>query len=52
MRFCAFRIKGVTTDTYTLERGDATNTEFFTPSQGAGSARKVSTWVDLGRTMN
>jgi hypothetical protein len=48
----AFRVKGVTTDSYTLERGNTTNTEFFTPGQGSGSARKVSTWVDLDRTMN
>jgi len=52
LNFRAFRVKGVTTDSYTLERGDTTNTEFFTPGQGAGSARKVSTWVDLDRTMN
>jgi hypothetical protein len=52
LNFRAFRLKGVTADSYTLEGGNTTNTEFFTPGQGSGSARKVSTWVDLDRTMN
>lgn len=52
LNFRAFRLKGVTADSYTLEGGNTTNIEFFTPGQGSGSARKVSTWVDLDRTMN
>ncbi|MCT6721654.1 phage tail protein [Acidovorax sp. K2F] len=48
----AFRIKGVTTDSFILERANTTNTEFFTPGGGAGTVQKVSTWVDLDKTMN
>lgn len=51
INFRAFRVKSVTTDTFVLEGCDTSNTEFFAPGGGAGTARKVSTWVDLDRTM-
>ena len=52
LNFRAFRIKTATTDAFVLEGANTTNTELFTPGGGAGTVRKVSTWVDLDRTMN
>ena len=52
LNFRAFRVKGVTTDTFVLEGCNTTNTDFFAAGQGGGSVRKASTWVDLDRTMN
>ena len=52
LNFRAARVKSVTTDAFVLEGIDTSNTELFTPGGGAGSARKVGTWVDLDRTMN
>ena len=48
----AARVKTQTTDAFVLEGIDTSNTELFTPGGGAGSVRKVSTWIDLDRTMN
>ena len=48
----AFRVKSVTTDTFVLEGADTTNTDFYTPGGGAGTAQKVTTWVDLDKTLN
>ncbi|MEG0151404.1 MAG: phage tail tube protein, partial [Comamonas sp.] len=52
LNFRAFRIKTATTDAFVLEGANTTNTELFTPGGGGGTVRKVSTWVDLDRTMN
>lgn len=52
LNFRAFRIKSVTTDAFILEGANTSNTEFFVPGAGVGTVRKVSTWVDLDRTMN
>ncbi|MBS7777701.1 phage tail protein [Acidovorax sp. CCYZU-2555] len=52
LNFRAFRIKSVTTDAFVLEMANTSNTELFTPGGGGGTVRKVSTWVDLDRTMN
>ena len=52
LNFRAFRVKTSTTDAFVLEGANTTNTELFTPGGGAGTVRKVSTWVDLDRTMN
>ncbi|WP_333907568.1 phage tail tube protein [Delftia acidovorans] len=52
LNFRAARVKTVTTDSFTLEGIDTSNAELFTPGSGAGSARKVTTMVDLDRTMN
>lgn len=48
----AFRVKGVTTDTFILEKANTTNLDFFTTGGGQGTVQKVSTWVDLDKTMN
>ncbi len=48
----AFKVKSVATDSFTLEGCDTSNTTLFTPGSGIGSAQKVSTWVDLDRTLN
>lgn len=48
----AFRVKSATTDSFVLEGADTTNTEFYTAGNGGGSVQKVTTWVDLDRTMN
>lgn len=52
LNFRAARVKTVTTDSFVLEGIDTSNTELFTAGGGAGSARKVGTWVDLDRTLN
>lgn len=52
LNYRAFRVKSATADTFVLEGANTTNTEFYTPSGGAGSARKVTTWVDLDRTLD
>jgi hypothetical protein len=41
------RIKGVSTNNFTLEGMDTTNLTMFPPGSGIGSARKVATWVQL-----
>lgn len=52
LNFRAFRVKSPTADAFTLEGADTTNVELFTPGSGVGTVRKVTTWVDLDRTMN
>ena len=52
LNFRAFRIKNVLTDSFALEGADTTNTDLYSPGAGIGTVRKVSAWVDLGRTMN
>lgn len=52
LNFRAFRIKSVTTDAFTLEGANTTNTEFYSTGAGGGTVQKVTTWVDLDRTMN
>lgn len=52
LNFRAARVKSITTDAFTLEGIDTTNTDMYTPGGGAGLCRKVSTWVDLDRTLN
>ena len=47
-----YRIKTVTTDAFVLEGADTTNVTFFQPGGGAGSVRKVNTWVQLSSVMN
>jgi hypothetical protein len=48
----AFRAKSVTTDTFTLEGADTTNTSFYPAGTGAGSVRKVSTFQQVTTVMN
>ncbi|MFC7408711.1 phage tail tube protein [Hydrogenophaga atypica] len=48
----AFRIKGVTVDTFTLEGADTTSTTFFPAGTGVGSVRKVSAWTQITTVMN
>lgn len=52
LNFRAFRVKSATTDAFTLEGADTSNTELFAPGGGAGKVRAVTTWVDLDRTLN
>jgi hypothetical protein len=42
-----FRVKAATTTTVTLEGFDTTNVKVFAAGGGAGSVRKVSTWVPI-----
>jgi hypothetical protein len=48
----AFRVKASTTDSFTLEGADTTNTDFYPPTGSAGSVRKATTWVQGDRTLN
>ncbi|GAB2472181.1 hypothetical protein GCM10027082_24620 [Comamonas humi] len=52
LNFRAFKVKSVTTDTFVLAECDTTNTELYPTGNGAGTVQKVTTWVDLDRTMN
>jgi len=47
-----FRIKAVTTDTFTLEGQDTTNTNFFTPGTGIGTVRKITSFTQITQVMN
>ncbi len=49
----AFRVKTVNdANTIVLEQADTSNTNLYPAGSGAGSLRKVSTWVQLTATMN
>ena len=48
----AFRVKSSTTDTFVLEGADTTNTDFYPSGSGAGTVRKVITWIQGDRTLN
>jgi hypothetical protein len=48
----AFRIKTVTTDSFVLEGADTTNTTFFPPGTGTGTASKVSTFTQITTVMS
>lgn len=52
LNFRAFRVKSPTANDFMLEEADTSNTTLYTAGAGIGSARKVTTWVDLDRTMN
>jgi hypothetical protein len=48
----AYRAKSVAANTFVLEGADTTNVTFFPAGGGAGSARKVSTLVQITTVMN
>lgn len=48
----AFRIKSVATDSFTLEGADTTNTTWFPPGVGTGTAQKISTFTQITTVMN
>lgn len=52
LNYRAFKVQNLTADTFALVDADTTNTSFYTPgaTAGAGTAQKVTTWVDLDRT--
>lgn len=52
LNFRAFRVKTALADSFVLEGANTSNTELFSPGGGAGSVQKVSTWVDLDKTLN
>lgn len=45
------RIKSVSTNNFTLENVDTSNTTMFPAGSGIGSARKVNTWVQITSVM-
>lgn len=47
-----FRISGVTTNTFELEGVNSTSTAKYPASGGAGSCRKITTWVRLVDVLN
>lgn len=48
----AFRIKSVTTDAFTLEGADTTNTTFYPSGTGTGTVQKVSAFTQITTVMN
>lgn len=46
------RIKTSTTDAFTLEGIDTTNTEFFPAGSGGGTVRKVTTFQQINKILN
>lgn len=52
LNFRAFRVKTPLADSFVLEGANTTNTDFYSVGAGAGTVQKVTTWVDLDRTMN
>lgn len=46
------RIKTSTTDAFTLEGIDTTNTEFFPAGSGGGTVRKISTFQQINKILN
>lgn len=48
----AFRVKTVLTDSFVLEGADTSNTTLYPSGSGAGSVRKVSTWVQITSVLN
>lgn len=47
-----YRIKSVTTDNFTLEGQDTTNTTFFPTGSGTGTVRKATTFTQITTVMN
>jgi hypothetical protein len=47
----AFRVAGITTDSFQLEGAITTNTEFFPSGSSAGSVRKVTTFQQLSKIL-
>lgn len=52
LNFRAFRVKSVTSDTFVLEGANTSNSELFSAGGGGGTVQKVTTWVDLDKTLN
>lgn len=48
----AFRVAGVTADTFQLEGCNTTNTEFFPGGSSAGTVRKVDTWQPISKILS
>jgi len=48
----AFRIKSVTTDAFTLEGADTTNTTFYPSGTGVGTVQKISAFTQITTVMN
>ena len=47
-----YRIKSITTDNFTLEGQDTTNTTFFPTGSGLGTVRKATTFTQITTVMN
>lgn len=48
----AFRIKSVSTDAFTLEGADTSNTTYFPAGTGTGTVAKVTAWTQITTVMN
>lgn len=46
-----FRINQLTADTFSLDGYDATDTDFYPAGSGAGTAEKVSSWLEIGQVL-
>ena len=46
-----FRVKGVATNTFTLEGLDTTNPNLFPTGSGAGSVRKITGWTQISQVL-
>ena len=48
----SFRVKTVLTGSFVLEGADTTNTTFYPPGTGTGTAQKISTFTQITTVMN
>ena len=48
----AFRIESVSTDAFTLEDADTSNTTFYPAGTGTGTVQKISTFTQVTTVMN
>lgn len=46
------RIKGITTDTFTLEGIDTSDTTVYTAGSGIGSVKKVTAWTEITKPVS
>lgn len=48
----AYRVANKTSGDFELEGADTSNTSLFSVNGGGGTVQKVSTWIDLDKTLN
>lgn len=46
-----FRVDQLTADTFSLPGFDATNTDWYPAGSGTGTAKKITTWLQIGQVL-